>query len=632
MAGVPVPEPKSPMGDPPAILGALFESLGRAVEEARTATVDISRAAVPELPDPRGPIPLTGARDADIVERLLAAYEEEFARLCAAHDYRLLLYLSRLCAGLPQMRVRGESVDEIRVRCQTADFAVLAYGARAAADPFELRDGVMWLGEVPGDAVLAVARLHRLSYEYRGLVQSLITLNYLREFSREMREKGRSAFQPAEIALGLGPVAVHASERAMRAERLFWKAYTTQDSALSRWGFAAFESSITMPALIWMLPVVKRYEGWTGDVFLEHSDRGLGSLYAEGCRYRALFERKIGMPPEHLCAIIEGLSQFAFRNETGPDYQYSWWFALTGTMLVQQSDIRGGILLDEAQKALSRYYPGYAGGPDLAASLERFVSIASSADKSGSYRLRGMRPVHVVLGEEHQSIWMVDYCASMAFVQDIVDLFGVSRDSATADPPRDDAYVRTAVFDRQLAQFLESVAGVELAFPELRRVRDAPNIVFSLSSGGEQEVDVPLRVGPVFLPVQTWTSVGNAGIDEGEYEALRDRWIAVKGKLDKTDKLYGSRLRSDPGTRALLRERGIRYVLPVFCTPHPEPVATDRRKYWLRQPSSDNARAVHAGNYRAVPRVLTGGQLAAFLSDADERELEEYCRWQGWIL
>lgn len=124
---------------------------------------------------------------------------------------------------------------------------------------------------------------------------------------------------------------------------------------------------------------------------------------------------------------------------------------------------------------------------------------------------------------------------------------------------------------------------------------------------------VPLRVGSVFVPARTWTSVGDRSVDEGEYNALRDRWRAVKDKLKKTDRVYREKVRNDPEVRDCLRSQGIRYIFPVSCTPRPEPIATDNPMYWLRSLSSDTFRSMQTGTYRAVPRVLTGNKPADFL-------------------
>ncbi len=174
--------------------------------------------------------------------------------------------------------------------------------------------------------------------------------------------------------------------------------------------------------------------------------------------------------------------------------------------------------------------------------------------------------------------------------------------------------------------------GVELAFPELRPKHGLPNIKFRLAGSREQEVDVPLRVGDLFVPVQTWTSVVEAGVDEGEYEPLHSRWKAVKDKLHKTDKYYADKLRDDPEVRAYLRSQNICYILPIFCTPHPEPIATDRPKYWLRPMTGETARNIQRGRYRAVPRILTGIQLAEFLKTASQDELKPISRANGWML
>jgi hypothetical protein len=556
------------------------------------------------------------------IKGVLRVYEREFRRLCAPHDYRSLLQTSRLCAGLPLLRSVEEGLNDTRVRCQTADYAAVAYGRR------DLRDDALNPADSYESLLRAVTRLHVLASEYRAAFHALMTLSYLRLYAKVNGRRAPEVIMDLENGV---QVRMH-DEVAAVAERLFHESHYSRSTAGSRWGTARLLGDpVTSPAVVWMFPYERLPDTeWGGSILFLRQDRGIGGLYEDGRRFRDRFEHGLGMPPEHLCAILEGLSQLAMWY--GPEEPQGRWLALTGTTNAPQQQLTGGALLAEAGAALAEYYPAYAGDADLGRSLDRFVALAAGGGGSAAPSLRSLRPAQLFLGEPHHDLWVVDYCASAAFIQEIMDRFQVTGDTATAAPPRNDAEVRTSGFDLQLAGYLEQLDGVELAFPELREKAYLPNVTVKLSSGGNQEIDVPLLVGDVFVAVQTWASPVPAAIDEGEYDALERRWEVVRRKLKRTDQLYGLKLMADPQARDYLRSRGVCHILPVFCTPHPEPALSGKDEYWLSPISGETLDTLQTGSHSAVPRILTPVELADFLEAADEAELQTICRRNGWSL
>ena len=68
------------------------------------------------------PVTLLSPREAEEKwEEILCGVEEELRRMCRLYDYRQLLYVSRLCSGIPALRARDSEMGFTRVRCQRAD-------------------------------------------------------------------------------------------------------------------------------------------------------------------------------------------------------------------------------------------------------------------------------------------------------------------------------------------------------------------------------------------------------------------------------------------------------------------------------------------------------------------------------
>jgi hypothetical protein len=563
------------------MLGAFFAAAEQAALQSLDSFVTAMTEAAPGLARPPHELRLHHVEGDATIHRLLDAYERGLERVCSQYDYRLLLYLSRLCLGLPLLRAaEGELLDAQR-RGLTADLAALAYGARDRRDSvFELGgDGGIGFPTFSEDAAADIIELHTLASAHRGALDALRGLSYLRAYSKVNRTP------PPEVWLDLDSgVRLYSMDRPVVEEQLYVRAQAEYSGDWSDLGWARLIGPrVTHPAVISMVPEEREPDDESvGSVMYRVEHRGLGTLYDLGCRYCGLFEENLGMPPEHLCAILGGLAQLNMKREGrtdrgDPELYATARFALTGLMAIPQRDIAGGALLEEATTALPLYYPESRSPQELAASLERFVSFASSSGNRDAVSLRRLRPTYLLHGEPHHEDWLVDYAASWQFVREVVRALEISHTTrGAADPKRHDADVRTSAFDRELAQYLADVEGVDLAFPDLRPDRDLPNVVFELPAGESQEVDVPLRVGAVLIAVQTMASPSDGDVDEGHADALERRWEAMRRKLKKTDGAYVRKLIGNPEGRRLLTERGFRHVLPVLCTPHPEPVVSSK--------------------------------------------------------
>jgi hypothetical protein len=75
-------------------------------------------------------------------EEIISGVERELEELCGRYDYRQLLFLSRLCTGVPLLRDADADMAAVRVRAQNADRWVLRCGNRSLARDFvRIEDG-----------------------------------------------------------------------------------------------------------------------------------------------------------------------------------------------------------------------------------------------------------------------------------------------------------------------------------------------------------------------------------------------------------------------------------------------------------------------------------------------------------
>lgn len=641
------PSPEEARGD-----SERYDPWDRLVAEApagmAAARATVARAAVvaaPGLGDRAGgPVEL-GAQDAGpVFEAFLDELTAELLKLCAPYDYRQLFLFSRLCINLPTFRSTERNLSRVWMRVQAADLCALGFGSRILGDFTRVDSEAGFSLGHPPDAIAGdTVRLHELARRFRLAVVALTRLNYLRVFAGENGRK----HSPTAVLGSDGTLRVIAgSQEAGTAADLFEHRYT-YNRALSLWGVAEAEAAGQPVALSYDLSEKVRDEPYGGAPFLA-KPLWFNEFFEHGVRFRRRFEDGVGIPVEHLYCITRALYRLGIDRALENDELLAGWADLTGTLPIDRRELLGGTLEEIAEARsgeFSEEYGGpYEGDQSMGRSIERFVELAAShqvpLDALASNEppgeelmsLRALWPPSMIHGEGRHDVWIVDFASTGGFLQRLADLVDVTERTRTTGSSDHDANVRTSTFDFQLFEQLSRARGVKPAsFPDRLKQADLPNIVFR--TGGDSgrevaEIDVPVRVGCVLVAVQTWARDVDKRMEAGDYEALKGRWRSVRRKLKKTDEHYARDLIADPEARRYLKRKGIRFVLPVFCSPFSEPVISTDPKYWIRHPSEVPPNELPA----SLPRVVTPPELGPFLDQTTEEELKRLCEREGWRL
>ena len=611
---------------------------------ARSTLRGVAAAIVPELGDRTGASVVLGAREA---ERVLEAFVSELVRelrgLCVPYDYRQLFLVSRLCTNVPDFRSSERNLSRVWMRVQAADLCALGFGSRVLGDFTRVDPNGGYSLGFPPDAMAAdVARLHELAKSFRLAVVALGRLNYLRVFAAENgREHSPSLVLDSDSGMRVDAGTL---ESGLAAD-LYGHRHT-YNRALSLWGVAESEAAGFPVALSYDLHKLVRKEPYGGAPFLAKA-LWFNEFFEHGVRFGRRFEAGVGMPVEHLYCIMRALYRLGVERALADDARLAGWADLTGTLPLDRREILGGTLAGMAHQARGEFSKQfgdrYEGDQTMERSIERFVELAASREipagalASGEpgeevMNLRALWPPSLVHGEGRHDVWLVDYASSWGFLQRLADLVEITEKTKSTGSRDHDADVRTSSFDVQLAEYLGRSRGVKPAsFPDRLKQAGLPNIVFRTggNSGREvAEIDVPMRVGCVLVAVQTWARDVDKRMEAGDHEALRERGRSVRRKLKQTDKHYARDLIEDDASRRYLKSKGIRFVLPVFCSPFAEPVVSMKPKYWIRHPSEVPPNALPA----SLARVVTPPELGPFLDQTSEAELRDVCERQDWRL
>lgn len=596
---------------------------------------------------------LRGPRAEPAYEALLWEIERELEGLCARHDYRQMLFVSRLCVGLPVFREHEQHVGATGMRVQAADRWVLKRGGRSLdADYMHIDENGYSIGDPPDSLYRDAVQIHRLAEFHQRTVLEFMRFNFLRLCSSENGLPGPAMIVAAvegEEAIGLDC----ASGEARFAAELFELRHG-HNNVLSMWGLGEFEPEGKPWAMTYAHQEVKD-KPYGGGMLFKPDPVYFDTLLRYGERFPVLFERDLGMPVEHLWAICRGLFRLGIDTFKADDNLLSPWGFITGTLPIPRGDILDGPLEEAARRELDESYPNRLPEPELGKSVERFVALASSPPEDGSGAGREGAPSktdstrgrewaadsvrapaypYVIHGHGGHELWIVDYFRTIPFLQGLVGKLRFSGNNKTTGLGQRDAYERTSIFDARLAEVLREVPGVAFAFLDKRQAANLPNAEFHFSGGAEhREIDVPMRIGEVLIAVQTWARDVDLRILAGDHGAMERRWKLVKKKLRSTDELYTDYLLDRPEGRRHMEAEGLRYVLPVLCGPYAEPVASLKAKDWLRPPWAVTSAEVDRSEVeKATARVLTPPELVGFLSTATEEELIRICDTNGWRL
>lgn len=598
------------------------------------------------------PVALLSPREAeDKWEEMLSGVERELRRMCGLYDYRQLLFVSRLCSGIPALRARDSEMGFTRVRSQRADRWVFRCADRGHdQDNLRLEHDAVSVGELPDKIFRDAVKLHVVSDFHSWLSTTRTRYNFARLVS------ARNDIKPGPV-LRLrteGRINSDAHDPKMR----LWvginsSRYRMQDEDFALWGMISPPSGDPHDALAYGYHQNVTKQPYGGGTLLAPHFMSLDTLFEYGVRFRRVFERDdgIGMPPEHLLAITRALRDLMLPSvgleDMGGDERLIAWAFLTGTLPVPR-EVLVEALEEFGQQELAAAHPEHS-GDDLAPSIQRFIALASPPSDlegealqvahakrethAGSDRTVGYP--YMIHGSTRHELLLVDFVNIIPFYQSLASQLEFSETDKTTGSGKSDSYERTSVFDERVAEILASLPDVELAFqredPASGIVKEDPGlppVTFRLPGGGNREIDVPLRYGSVLVAVQTWAREVDLRIDEGDYKKLQKRWNDAKEKLERTDRYYTDYLLCNPAGRHHMETEGLKYILPVLCGPFTEPVVSVKDEFWLRYPDVNSSNAPQ----ESIPRILTPSELEHFLSTTSEDELIDICQQYGWRL
>lgn len=610
---------------------SLVSAAPAAVAEADRVIGLAVREAAPELGDYVSEVVL-GVREAQAAfETLLSEVEAALEDLCGRYDYRQLLFVSRLCAGLPQFR----SIEELRyvlMRTRSADRWIMRFGRRDLEHDFmRIDEGGYSIGFPPDSLFFDAVVLHALAKAHARTVKESMVFNFMRLFSSKNHLPGPGLRFNSDARIGWN----FNSSQLMAAANVYVLRHDSYNVPFARWGMDEVPAREPF-ALAYELFEDVSDGPYGGGTLFKPRPVFLDALFEYGAIFDALFVRHIGMPVEHLWATSRALARLGIEAAEADEGRLADWAGYTGTLPVARGALLDGDLEEKARQELDVAFPDLQVEQELGESVSRFVGLASSNPRQAGKEVGGpsddvRAPFYpfMIHGDDTHGLWVVDYFSTLPFIQGLVDRLEFSKSKKTTGMQESDATIRTSVFDIHVAGFLGAVEGVEDALVEHREDPLLPNVKFYFEGGQDREIDVPLRLGEVLLTVQTWATDVDAQIEAGDYRAMKGRWEKVKEKLRKTDRRYTDYLLEHPEGRRCLEKDGLRYVLPVVCGPHTEPVASFAPEFWLRGPSFDDGGQVQAP---PMPRIITPMELMYFLSTATEQELKDICERGGWKL
>lgn len=606
-----------------------------ATEEADRVILGALHAAAPELSESNSPVLLDVPRAEAAFETILSGVEGELLRLCAGHDYRRLLHVSRLCSMVPVLMREDKNHEDRRMRTSSADRWILRCAPRSLdRDYMTMVPNDYRLMPFPDALCRDAAEIHVLAHFHQRLVVERARFNFMRLVSARNGVPGPTMRLHEDTTVGWEKIAKELHDSVI----FFYERGQGASEALAWWGMGKIAAGSEFFALSAdPNPSVSE----ASPAFFLPSRIGLNAWLEYGRRFGDLFERDTGMPAEHFWAVSRALGALVLEGGWRDD-GLRHWGNLTGTVPVRREDLLGGRLTSLAAAELGRLGAS-ANAQNLDRSVARYVGLASSSagtpalgaaqmvEGSGSdtAALRNPFYPYMIHGTDQHEYWIVDYLATVPFIRGVVNEIEFSHSDSTTPSDHDDAFERTSVFDAHLAKELTDVPGYTAALTAHRGDPTLPNASFSFNGGAEhREIDVPLRRGEVLVAVQTWTPTVNEKARAGERRAMEKRWNNARDKLGDTDEKYTDYLLRDEEGRGHMRDEGLRYVLPVLCGPYAEPLVSLDEGFWLRYPRF----GVEGGLEGATPRVLTPTELIAFLEDATEQELMSICEQRGWTL
>ena len=625
----------------------LVAASSKAADEADRVIADAVRKVAPDLGGGTRQVVLGVEQAEEAFEEIFAEIENELEELCGRHDYRQLLFVSRLCSGLPWFHPAEDEPRYVYMRTRSADRWVLKFGNRdLQQDYMRIGDDGYSIGYPPDSLFFDAVLLHVLAKFHARMVKEAMVFNFMRLVSSKNRLPGPrmrltvyGLFGRVTSNLGVGWNFRSAELQA--AANIYAFRHDSYNTPLARWGMDDVPEEESFGLACEISEDVKD-EAYGGGTLFVPKPVFLDALFDYGKTFRTLFQRDIGLPVEHLWAISSALARLGVETAVANNGRLADWASYTGTLPISREELIGGTLEQMAREELAEAFPGLQVEQSLGESVARFVDLASSSasrrDNNGirqddTTMVRAPYYPFMFHGEDTHELWIVDYFNTLPFFQGLVDRLEFANNKKTTGLRDHDADVRTSIFDAHMVRMLGAIEGVEETLTGYRKNLYLPNATFYFEKGRkkqDQEIDVPMRFGEVLLAVQTWATEIEAGIEAGNYKAMNERWRKVKRKLRDTDDRYTDYLLGHVEGRQCLKREGLRYVMPIVCGPHTEPAASFEPRFWLRYPNYDDGGQIQEAP--PMPRVITPMELVYFLSTTTEQELKDICEREGWKL
>ncbi len=622
--------------------GDLYKTLLRISNAAREEAIEVVRgilySVAPSLKGP-GTKVLLNIPEAEVAfETMLSSLENALWELCARHDYRQILHVSRLCSSVPELMWQDVSHEDRKFRTLSADRWILRCAPRKLSyDYASMALSDYRLRAVPDSLCEDAAKMHVLAHLHQRTVVEKTRFNFMRLVSSRNGLPGPTLRLHGDPTIGWD---LH-SDELHGSLMLFYEREQDENGPLAWWGLA----DVAVDDEFFALSAYPNPSLGEQGMLFNPGPVSLDAWLEYGRRFGNLFERSTGMPAEHFWAISRALGSFGLEAVLADGSWLQRWVLTTATIPLRREELLGGSLVHRAVAELDELGTfSDLRKESMNRSVERFVRLAlSSSDSpalkaaqaelgtpdSNSAALRSDFYPYIIHGTEEHEYWLVDYLMTVPFIRGVVNEIAFSESKKTTSSGNDDAFVRTSVFDAHLAKELTSIPGYEETFTAHRTDPELPNVTFFFDGGASsREIDVTVQLGEVLIAVQTWTPTVNEKVMAGERRAMERRWNKARNKLKDTDQKYTDYLIGTDKGREHMASNGLRYILPVVCGPYAEPQVSLDREFWLRYPQFDTSETAQ----RAVPRILTPSELKDFLGDATEQELRIICEQRGFVL
>jgi len=374
------------------VWGRLVADSGPGIGEARDVIAGVVERAG-RLSDAT-PAAFFAPRDADPpFEEMISGAERVLEDLCGRYDYRQLLFLSRLCSGVPLLREADADIPATRVRVQNADRWVLRCGDRGLKrDYMRIEAGSISIGRPPASIFRDIAKLHWLANFHQAMVVERMMFNFMRLVSHE------NALPGPQLRLRTGGRVgfVFGAAENRASGSLYAARYRSQNGDLAFWAMGDPAPNDEPFTLAYGYPPDITDRPYGGGALFVPVFLWLDALMEYGKRFRPIFEREdaVGMPPEHLRAISRGLARLVMDATEDPGL--APWVGLTGTLPVPRDALLGAPLKEAARGYLADADPDRAEDANLERSVERFIALASSSPDAvpghGAGETTGARP------------------------------------------------------------------------------------------------------------------------------------------------------------------------------------------------------------------------------------------------